>query len=142
VETYLDAGVPADKIVVGIPFYAQTWRNVKPNDYFGLYQAADGVPEGTRPGGVLYYRDLLPLLQNDIYTRFFDEEAGVPWLYSANERIAISYEDPQSIRNKVHYVRQKKLGGVMIWQVCYDDKDQPLLDVVNAALTEEPQLTN
>lgn len=142
VETFLDAGVPAEKLVVGIPFYAQTWRNVKPNDYFGLYQTADGVPTGTRPGGVLYYRDLLPLLQNDIYTRFFDEEAGVPWLYSDEERIAISYEDPESVRYKVHYVRQMDLGGVMIWQISYDDKDQPLLDVVNEALNEEPATTN
>ena len=136
VNAFLDAGVPADKLVVGIPFYAQTWRNVKPNDYFGLYQRADGVPAGTRPGGILYYRDMLPLLNNASYTRFFDEEASASWLYSANERIAISYDDAETIRNKVLYVRQHRLGGIMIWQLSYDDKDDPLLGVVHDLLYE------
>ncbi|NDJ78260.1 MAG: glycoside hydrolase family 18 protein [Chloroflexi bacterium] len=137
VNVFLDAGVPANKLVVGLPFYAQTWLNVRPNDYFGLYQRADGVPAGTRPGGILYYRDMIPLLTNVNYTRFFDDEVRASWLYSAEERIAISYDDAQSLRDKVMYVRQHRLGGVMIWQVSYDDKDNPLLEVVNDALYQQ-----
>jgi len=134
VNAYLNAGVPADKLVVGIPLYAQTWRNVKSNDYFGLYETANGVPAGTRPGGILYYRDMLPLLDNSDYTKFFDEAAGAPWLYSANERIAVSYENVQSIQNKVGYVQRRQLGGVMIWQLNYDNKADPLLASAYTAL--------
>jgi chitinase len=134
VSVFLDAGVPADKLVVGLPFYAQTWLNVRSNDYFGLYQKADGVPAGTRSGGILYYRDMIPLLTNVNYTRFFDNEVSASWLYSAEERIAISYDDVQTLRSKVMYVHQRQLGGVMIWQVSYDDKDDPLLEVVHDAL--------
>jgi len=138
VNAYLDAGVPSYKLVIGIPFFAQAWQNVRPNDYFGLYQSASGVPAGTRPGGILYYRDMLPLLQDQNYVNFFDEEVEVPWLYSANERIALSYEDAQSVRAKIRYMRQHELGGIMIWQVNYDDKAQSLLRVAYEELEKTP----
>ncbi|NLX10012.1 MAG: glycoside hydrolase family 18 protein [Chloroflexi bacterium] len=136
VEVFLDAGVPADKLVVGAPLYAQAWSNVKPNDYFGLYERTSGVPLGTRPGGQLYYRDLLPLLENPGYTQFFDEETGVPWLYSADERIAISYENEQSIRGKAMYIRRNELGGLMLWQISYDAPDGSLIEAAYEALNE------
>ncbi len=134
VSNYLDAGVPARKIVVGIPFYAQTWRNVSPGDYLGLYESAGGVPGGTRPGGILYYRDLLPLLNGNEFIEFYDEEARVPWRYSPDERIAISYEDARSIREKANYVRANELGGIMAWQVNFDDPNNSLLNATYAAL--------
>lgn len=134
VRRMLDEGIPAAKLVVGIPFYAQTWRNVRQGDYFGLYQETDAVPDGTRPGGILYYRDMLPLLRNTGYIQFFDEETGVPWLYSPDERIAVSYENARSIRNKVSYVQSQQLGGVMVWQLNYDDAANSLLNVVYTAL--------
>lgn len=134
VNTYLDAGVPASKIVVGVPFYAQTWRNVVPNDYFGLFQPADGVPSGTRPGGVLFYRDLEPLLQSEAYVHFFDDEARVPWMYNPESRIAVSYEDPESILNKAAYVRRMGLGGMMAWELSNDDDSHTLLRAVFTGL--------
>ncbi len=137
VSHYLDVGVPADKIVVGIPFYGQTWRNVQQGDYLGLYEPADGVPSGTRPGGILYYRDLLPLLNDPDFVKFFDEEVSAPWMYNPQERIAISYEDAQSIRAKATYVRQRQLGGVMVWQLNFDDATNSLLNLTYAALSKQ-----
>jgi chitinase len=134
VHAYLDQGVPANKLVVGIGLYAQAWQNVKASDFFGLYQKADGVPSGTRPGGILYYRDMLPLLQNTSYLQFYDLETKVPWMYSEDERIAISYEDEQSVRNKAIYVRENQLGGLMIWQLNFDDNAHSLLETAYRAL--------
>lgn len=134
VQAYINQGVPTAKLVVGIGLYAQAWRNVRANEYFGLYQQADGAPAGTRPGGILYYSDMQPLLSNPAYQRFFDTETGVPWLYSANERIAISFEDEQSLRNKANYVRENQLGGVMIWQLNFDAKQDSALEVIYRTL--------
>lgn len=134
VRAYLDAGVPAGKIVVGIALYGQAWSGVKPNDFFGLYQPANGVPVGTHPGGLLYYRDLLPLLKDAAYTHFFDDETKSPWLFNANTRVAISYEDQTSIQNKAAYVRNLDLGGIMVWELSFDDEAQTLLKTAFAAL--------
>jgi chitinase len=138
VKECLDAGVPADKIVLGVGLYAQAWSSVKPNNLFGMYQPAQGVPAGTRPGGILFYRDLLPLLTSDAYTRYFDNETKTPWLYSEARRVAISYEDQESIRNKASYITETGLGGVMFWELSYDNDAHSLLQTANDALTAPP----
>ena len=134
VTAYLDAGVPASKILVGIPFYAQAWSDIQDNNYFGLYEETDSVPLGTRPGGVLYYGDLGPLLASENYVRFFDDEAKAPWLYNPTERVVISYEDAQSIRNKTDYIRALDLGGVMVWELSFDDEEHTLLNEIYRGL--------
>jgi chitinase len=130
IDLYLNAGVPAEKIVMGIPFFAQTWRNVRPNDYFGLYSIADGVPNGTRPGGLLYYSDLESLFESENYIRFFDPETESAWMYSESQRVAISYENEQSIGAKTDYVRRIGLGGVMLDELSFDDPQATLLNKV------------
>lgn len=127
VRALLDMGVPASKVVVGLPFFAQAWRITRPNDYFGLYQLAQGVPQGTRPGGILQYKDMVPLLTNPAFIRFFDEETQSPWLYNEDRRTVISYEDPTSIRAKGNYIRSLNLGGAFVWELSFDDKEQTLL---------------
>jgi len=134
VKAYLDAGVPANKIVVGIPFYGQAWSNVRPNDFFGLYQAASGIPVGTRPGGILFYRDLVPLIASDTYTKYFDDETKSSWMYSASRRIAISYEDKASITNKVAYIKTTGLGGAMVWELSFDDDAHTLMTALATGL--------
>jgi chitinase len=134
VNAYLNAGIPASKIVIGIPLFAQTWRNVRPGDLFGLYQPASGVPTGTRDGGLLYYRDLQPLLDSDSYTRYFDNETRAPWLYNATTRIAVSYEDQESIAYKMAYIRSLGLGGAFAWELSYDDEAGTLLGAIYNSL--------
>jgi chitinase len=137
VNAYLDAGIPADKIVLGVPFFAQAWRNVRPNDFFGLYQQADGVPSGTRPGGILYYGDLTSLFTSDSYTRFFDDEAKAAWMYNPESRIAISYENAESMLYKAAFVRSLGLGGMMAWELSFDDDSHTLLNAITQGL--DPQ---
>nr|WP_279322772.1 isoaspartyl peptidase/L-asparaginase [Rhodothermus marinus] len=45
------------------------------------------------------------------FVRYWDEEARAPYLWHAAERIFISYEDTQSLAEKVAYVRAHRLGG-------------------------------
>lgn len=136
VNAFLDMGIPADKLVIGLGFFAQTWSNVRPNDIFGLYEPATGLPTGTRANGTLYYRDLEPLLSSSNYTKFFDEQTRTPWMYNAERRIAVTYENPRSIQFKVAYVRQTGLGGVMVWEVGWDDDNQTLLRAINDSLAD------
>ena len=130
----LDFGVPADKIVLGVGLYGQAWSSVKPGNLFGMYQPVQGVPAGTRPGGILYYRDLIPLLSSTNYIRYFDDETRTPWLYSQGNRVAISYEDQESIRNKAAYVGSTGLGGMSLWELGFDDSAHSLVDAAYTGL--------
>jgi chitinase len=109
VTAYLAAGVPARKIVLGVPFYGHAWAQVSSTN-FGLYQS--GVPAHIPTD----YRDLLPLLQPDSgYVCHWDAQAAVPFLYNPGAATFVSYEDPQSLAAKCQFVLAHHLGGIMFW---------------------------
>jgi chitinase len=52
--------------------------------------------------------------------------AGAPWLWNAQTRRFISYDDPQSIAAKAAYVRAQRLGGLMYWEQSLDPRGELL----------------
>jgi chitinase len=117
---FLNAGVPPDKLVLGIPFYARAYGGVASvND--GLFQPANGRPQdwAARDGDWSVLSKTR--LKNPNYVRHWDADARVPWLYDAASGTWVTYDDPQSVGEKVRYVLDNKLGGVMIWELGGDD---------------------
>lgn len=133
VQAYLAAGVPAQKLLLGTTFYGRGWQGVPPaND--GLYQPNTGPAKGTfSDDGVFSYADLenhyLPA-----YTRHYSPEAKVPWMYSPQTQIFISYEDPESMGNKADYALAHGLGGVMFWELSLDDAQRSLVNALSSHL--------
>ena len=74
-----------------------------------------------------------------VYTRYWDDVAKAPYLYSPTEFQGhfISYEDEESLGFKLDYVLEQELGGVMFWEVTAD-RNETLLDVIESsfAVTE------
>ena len=131
VDTYLARGLPADKMVLGVPFYGRGWTtNGTANA--GLFQAGVGSGVGTWEAGVFDYTDIernyLPKM-----TRYWDDTAKVPYLYDPATKLFISYDDQQSIAAKAAYINSKGLGGAMIWELS-GDRDEKLLDSLNSTL--------
>jgi chitinase len=134
VQTYVAAGVAPDKIVVGVPFYGYGWKGV-PDVNHGLYQSPTGVAPGTLGPGVFTYRDLASNYVSS-FARYWHDEAQVPWLFDAPSGIMISYDDPESLGLKADYVRQRGLGGVMIWELSDDDASHTLVTTLRAHLSQ------
>jgi len=127
VETFLQEGVPRDKLVVGMPFYGRGFTGV-PDTNHGLYQSFDGMM-ATRYHEIV--RDILPGSR-----RYWHAEARVPWLYDAATGTMLSYDDPESIRLKGEYIRQNDLGGAMFWELSGDTDDLALLTALREGLGE------
>jgi len=132
VEAYEKAGVPAAKIVLGVPFYGHVWAGV-PDHNHGLYQ-----PGKPAPGIDASYQEIMatmlnPALPNRGYIRYWDSAASVPYLYNAEKQTFVSYEDPESLAAKCDYVKSHKLGGVMFWEYG-NDPSGTLLNTIHAAL--------
>jgi chitinase len=133
VKAYRAAGVPADKIVVGVPFYGRGWAGVKDVNN-GLYQPrAAALPKGTWENGVFDYKDLAANYVGKM-KRFWHDEAKVPWLFDVRRGLMISYDDPESLRLRAEYVRRNGLGGVMFWELSGDDARSSLLDALHKGL--------
>jgi chitinase len=128
VREFLAAGVPAAKLVMGVPFYGRGWRDVSPVAD-GLYQKGTAV-EGMN---LAYGRLAAELVGRDGFLRRWDAVAQAPFLWNADKRIFITYDDAESLRLKAAYVRAKGLGGVMFWQY-NEDPSGILLDALHTTL--------
>lgn len=113
VNVWLKAGLPKDKLVVGVPFYGYEY-NVSENINNGLYQKFSG-------GKSLSYDSIAKnYLNKPEFVKYFHEESLVPYLSS--ESIFISYDDAQSIGLKAKYILDNNLGGAMIWELSQDSE--------------------
>jgi GH18 family chitinase len=70
------------------------------------------------------------------YTRYWNDVAQVPYLYSPTARRFISYDDPQSMRVKMDFANQRGLGGAMFWELSEDTvvPATSLMDVIYQSL--------
>ena len=126
VQDYLVAGLPADKLVLGVPFYGHVWESVGyTND--GLYQLGAGPKQGKYESGSLYYTEILTDYLPE-YKRHWNAESQVPWLYNINTAVFVSYDDPESIAAKAGYAQDKHLAGIMIWEL--SQGDAAMLDAI------------
>jgi chitinase len=114
VRAFERAGVPAGKILLGLPFYGHMWGEV-PDRNHGLMQPGKAVPGAYAP-----YSAITSTMLNQGFVRYWDPVASVPYLYNSDKHIFVSYEDPESIAAKCHYVLTHKLGGVMFWDYSGD----------------------
>jgi hypothetical protein len=117
VKAWLNAGLPADKLMVGIPFYGYMYI-VSKNDNKGLYQTHT---EGRALGYDVIKNEYI---NNREYTKNFHKESLVPWLYKG--RTFISYDDSHSIALKAEYIKENNLGGAMIWELSQDSEGELL----------------
>jgi len=133
VQAYLEAGVPADKIVVGVRFVATGWTGV-PSANNGLYQDHGPAAPGSwgEPGSI-GFQDIEDVYL-PTYKRSWENDAQVPWLYNPDTGIMISYEDQDSVTAKANYVLANQLGGIMIWELAADDSEDTLVNALAATL--------
>jgi chitinase len=123
IASYQAAGVPTEKLLMGLPFYGYSWTDVEiAND--GLLQTGHAVTED-RPYNYI----------RGIASGFFayrEELSQAPWLFDG--RTFWTYEDPVSVRYKASYASHQHLGGVMIWELSGDTADAELLNIAYRSL--------
>ena len=125
VQAIVAKGVPRTKLVVGVPFYGRGWRGI---------ESAEPWNTGTGSVQVGGYRAIAAnQLQAAGFVRRWDGVAKVPWLYNAETKEWITYEDAQSMRIKGQYVVEQGLAGAMFWELSNDDGT--LLDALRTGLT-------
>lgn len=111
VKAYIDGGVPAEKLVLGMPIYGRAFVGTDgPGTNF------TGVGDGSWENGIWDYKDL-PI---GGATPEYDETIGATWTYDAASKTMISYDTPELVRDKVSYAQGLGLGGSMFWEASAD----------------------
>jgi len=123
VKMFRDAGVPADKIVLGMGFYGKGWEMASTANN-GLYQKT------VKPVRGLGFGQIKDSLENkNGFVKYWDDVARSPYIFNAEKKIFISYDDERSIKEKCEYIKKNGLRGAMFWEY-EDDPKENLLTVI------------
>lgn len=127
VNQFVEAGVPAEKLVLGIPFYGRSWI-MQSNERHGIKMPVAGRARG---GGYTYIKD--SIINKPGFVRHWDENAKAPYLFNEETNQLVVYDDEESVKLKCEYVIDNNLAGVMFWQYASDPKEY-LLGAINENL--------
>jgi len=108
VKAHIAAGMPAEKLVLGIPFY-------------GRAGGETGLPN------FIHYREIVDL--KDVEPKW-DADAMVPYLVNADGQFVCTYETAESIAIKCHYIHERGLRGAMYWEYAGDTDEGTLQKAV------------
>jgi chitinase len=140
VQGHLAAGVPANKLIVGVPFYGRGWQGTQAGPAGdGLYQPTWGAAWGnwddaaTGATGLFDYSYIRRVLEATGVKRRHPE-AQVPYLYNPSTGLWVSYDDPVSLGVKGDYIQGNNLGGAMIWELSGDDAQGSLVTALKSKL--------
>jgi chitinase len=120
VAIYLRAGLPPNKLVVGVPYYARSYGNVPPENN-GLFQRAGPAPREWTGTNVDVAHLSRAKLEAAGFRVFTEPDAQAPFAYNPSTGVWITYDDAESLARKADYVRARGLRGMMIWEAGSDD---------------------
>lgn len=128
VQQHLKAGVPAEKITLGVPFYGRWWKSVNPINK-GRYQTSTGER------GSFNYKAIADSLKMDKWKSYWDAAAQVPYIWREQDSLFLTYENERSLRLKSDYVKENNLGGIMFWE--FNGDNGSLLETIYEQLQEK-----
>ncbi|XP_042877193.1 endochitinase-like isoform X1 [Penaeus japonicus] len=117
-----ELGCPRDKLVLGVPFYGRSFTLADPSQHTLHAPITGSGNPGPIIGDptVLVYFEICTNLKNDPeWKREWDNEGLVPYTYKGDQWIG--YEDPESLKIKMDYIRKMGYLGAMNWAIDDDD---------------------
>ena len=123
---YLDNGVPADKIVLGMATYGHSFggvNNLSESD-FGpgkAFQSAGPAGPSTGTPGFLAYFEIADKMTLKELTFGVDSLTSTAEGYNLLTKEWVSFDTPQTIALKAQLAKDKSLLGIMFWAVDDDE---------------------
>ncbi|NFT05733.1 MULTISPECIES: glycosyl hydrolase family 18 protein [Clostridium] len=121
--------LPSEKIIMGIPYYTRGWENVQ-GGQDGLHGSSRTPASGKyniwgddldndgelEPAGANPLWHVLNLMEQDPNLKvYWDDVEKVPHVWQSKESVFLSFENEKSIDERVKYIKNKNLGGALIW---------------------------
>ncbi|WP_314576141.1 glycosyl hydrolase family 18 protein [Enterococcus gilvus] len=114
VDQLLIHHIPSKKIIVGSAAYSRDWYHIKNTNS----ASAVGEYAGSNGTHTTSYDDLVLLLKKNPNNYHWDQNAQAPYYFDG--KIFMSFEDKKSIEHKAKFIREKQLGGIMLWELSLD----------------------
>ena len=111
VSSYLDEGVPPEKLGIAISFYGCVWQGQ-------VSRPADAWQDDAPQFECIDSAEVMARYDVDRYSAW-DEQAQASYLgiNDAQPSEFVSWDDARAIASKFAYARQKGLGGIGVWRI-------------------------
>ncbi len=123
INTYLNAGIPKEKLLCGVPYYGYEWKT-----------SSDNVPSSTTATGSSrtiktiknnssnYYTT--PLLNENSMSNYYIYSSGGDWHQAW-------VDDETTMKYKYDVIQQRDIAGIGIWALGYDDGYTEMWDLIH-----------
>ncbi len=112
VRDHVAAGIPVEKLVLGVAFYGRGWRSLPS-------ETPLQNPANESAFSLPYHRIVAQYEGKNDFQRMWDEAANAPYLWHPNGTF-ITYDDPVSLQKKAQFIHENRLAGAMFWEYSSD----------------------
>jgi spore germination protein YaaH len=126
------------KLILGVPYFGNYWKTKTEN----AYTPVDTTKAKKEFVSTLRYKEIFPTYQSK--NIMWDDLSKTRWLkwQDVSSWNQIWYDDDSSLALKYDYAIQKKLGGIGIWALGYDDGRQELWKLIERKFTDMVDVKN
>ena len=126
VISWLDAGVPPCKLVMGIPLFGRSWflRN-KAKNGLGSPTAAAGTKQSkSNQTGIIAYAETEEYLNSESTVVAYDNQSVAEYFYNGD--LWVSFDGAQVVQQKLEFAARSQLLGYFLWTVGFDDSNSTI----------------
>ncbi|VDM45713.1 unnamed protein product [Toxocara canis] len=116
---WAEKGMPRRKIIIGIATYGRGWtlKDAQRNG-IGSPGTASTATRFIGESGIAAYYELCEMLANRAQ-RYWEPRSQVPYLVYGDQWF--TYDDTESIKNKMAWLKRQHFGGAFVWTLDFDD---------------------
>ncbi|KAL6659792.1 hypothetical protein ACP70R_002621 [Stipagrostis hirtigluma subsp. patula] len=121
--SWLDAGVPPCKLVMGIPLFGRSWflKNKAKNGLGSPIAAAGTKQRKSNQTGIIAYAEIEGYLNSESTVVTYDNQSVAEYFYNGD--LWVSFDSLQVVQKKVEFAVRSQLLGYFLWTVSFDDSN-------------------
>ncbi|PKF61994.1 chitinase [Psychromonas sp. psych-6C06] len=129
VANMLEAGLPADKLVIGAAFYGRGWTGLENYPEGRPYAKNEDETYAVAESGIktdLPYHVIQKMVndKDSGWVEYYDEKHGAAFAWNEEQKGFISYDNASSIKAKGKWVLEQGFAGVFAWELTHDNNNE------------------